>query len=554
MDGNDARERATWELSLGKFLEGAVGRNSDKVFLQIVGQEITYAQFHARVRQAAGMFRNLGIDRGDRVCLFLPNVPEFHYCWFGLSLLGAISVPVNVAYRRDEAAYIFDNAGAAAVVTHHSLVEVAEAAAQISPTVKHKLLVTTALESEASQQSPSGGTTVDSDDGWLDFGAAMEGAAELAGNPEVSPDEVSMLVYTSGTTGHPKGVQVTHLMYVAAGQGFAHWTEASPEDRFFTCLPFFHANAQYYSTMGCLAAGATLVVAERFSASRFWDQVREANATVVNFIGMMMPVLAKQPASVLDRQNNVRLFYGSPAFAPEFLEAFQERFGTDIIVGFGMTETCYGAIEKIGQERRPNSSGQPRLHPDAGFVNQVKIVDEEGRALPAGQPGEITIRNPAVMPGYWRNQEQTDLALKDGWLHTGDLGRQDEEGFLYFVDRKKDVIRRRGENISSQEVEDVIKRHPTVLDCAVIAVPSELGEDEVKAYVTPRPPASVDEETVVRWCAENLAYFKVPRYIEVRDELPRTPSLRVRKDILRQEREDLIAGCFDREAAGIRLR
>ena len=554
MDGRDVNEKASWELSLGEFLEGAVGRNPDKVFLQIVGQEITYAQFHARVRQAAGMFRKLGIDQGDRVCLFLPNVPEFHYCWFGLSLLGAISVPVNVAYRRDEAAYIFDNAGATAVVTHRSLVEVAEAAARLSPSVKHKLLVTTALKSEAGQQAPSDAAGGANSNEWLDFGTVMDTAEEPASLPRVSPDDISMLVYTSGTTGNPKGVQVTHLMYVAAGQGFAHWTEATPDDRFFTCLPFFHANAQYYSTMGSLAAGATLVVAERFSASRFWDQVREADATVVNFIGMMMPVLAKQPSSDMDSENSVRLFYGSPAFDPEFLQAFQERFGTDIIVGFGMTETCYGAIEKIGQERRPNSSGQPRLHPDPGFVNQVRIVDDSGNPVPAGQPGEITIKNPAVMPGYWRNQEQTDLALNDGWLHTGDLGWQDEEGFLYFVDRKKDVIRRRGENISSQEVEDVIKRHPTVLDCAVIAVPSELGEDEVKAYVTPRPPAAVDEETIVRWCAENLAYFKVPRYIEVREELPRTPSLRVRKDILRQEREDLIAGCFDREAEGIRIR
>lgn len=554
MDGHKAKERATWELSLGEFLESAVGRDPGKVFLQIVGQKITYGQFSAGVRQAAGMFRDLGVGRGDRVCLFLPNVPEFHYCWFGLSLLGAISVPVNVAYRRDEAAYIFDNAGASAVVAHHSLLDVAEAAARMAPSVQHKLLVTTTLESEVPQ--PEGlrmpGAAVE--DGWVDFSAAMATAEELAALPPVAPDDISMLVYTSGTTGNPKGVQVTHLMYVAAGQGFAHWTDASADDRFFTCLPFFHANAQYYSTMGSLAAGATLVVAERFSASRFWDQVREADATVVNFIGMMMPVLAKQPESDQDRLNNVRLFYGSPAFSPEFLQAFQERFGTDIIVGFGMTETCYGAIEKIGQERRPNSSGQPRLHPDPAFVNRIDIVDDEGNPLGTGQPGEITIKNPAVMPGYWRNQEQTDLALNDGWLHTGDLGWQDEDGFLYFVDRKKDVIRRRGENISSQEVEDVIKRHPSVLDCAVIAVPSELGEDEVKAYVTPRTPAVVSEETVVRWCAENLAYFKVPRYIEVRDELPRTPSLRVRKDLLRQEREDLISGCFDREAAGIRIR
>ena len=549
MSSGSSEQQATWELSLGEFLREAVNRNPGKVFLQIVGQQITYGEFYSRVRQAATMFANLGVQRGDRVCLFLPNLPEFHYCWFGLSLLGAISVPVNVAYKRDEAAYIFDNAGATAIVTHRSLLDVAEAASAISPTVKHKLLATTELESETSLP-PGEPPATD----WLNLGELLAASEELTDLPEVSTHEISMLVYTSGTTGNPKGVQVTHLMYVAAGQGFAYWTEASEADRFFTCLPFFHANAQYYSTMGSLAAGATLVVAERFSASRFWDQVREADATVVNFIGMMMPVLAKQPESALDRRNNVRLFYGSPAFSPDFLEAFKARFGTEIIVGFGMTETCYGSIEKIGQQRRPNSSGQPRLHPDSGFVNRIRIVDDDGRPVPSGQPGEITISNPAVMPGYWRNQEQTDLALREGWLHTGDLGWADEEGFLYFVDRKKDVIRRRGENISSQEVEDVIKRHPTVLDCAVIAVPSELGEDEVKAYVTPRPPAQVDPETIVRWCAENLAYFKVPRYIEVREEMPRTPSLRVRKDLLRQEREDLIEGCFDREAAGIRIR
>ena len=168
--------------------------------------------------------------------------------------------------------------------------------------------------------------------------------------------------------------------------------------------------------------------------------------------------------------------------------------------------------------------------------------------------GEITIKNPAVMPGYWRNDEQNRETLRDGWLYTGDLGWLDDDGFLYFVDRKKDIIRRRGENISSQEVENVIKANPDVLDCAVVAVPSELGEDEVKAYVTPRPGSSVNPEQVVYWCSERLAYFKVPRYWEVRDELPRTPSLRVRKDVLRQEREDLIEGCFDTEAAGIRLR
>ena len=529
-----------WEQSLGEFLAEVIQRDSNKTFLEISGQPITYRHFDEAIKRTAGMFQAAGIRHGDRVCLFLPNCPEFMYCWFGLSLIGAISVPINTAYKRDEAAFILNNAGASALVTHTSLLDVAREAAGLAPEILHKLLVS--------------GTEA----GWAGFSESVASASPIYAPAAVSPQDICMLVYTSGTTGNPKGVMLTHQMYVASGQGFAHWTEASSDDRFFTCLPFFHANAQYYSTMGTLAAGATLVVEERFSASRFWEQVREADATVVNFIGMMMPVLSKQPESPLDSQNTVRLFYGSPSFDPPFLQAFQERFGTDIIVGFGMTECCYGSIEKIGAVRRANSSGQPRQHPDQRFQNEVAIVDDDGSPLPTGAAGEIVLRNPAVTPGYWRNEDQTRESLQDGWLHTGDMGRLDEDGFLYFVDRKKDVIRRRGENISSQEVEDTIKAHPMVLDCAVIGVPSDLGEDEVKAYVTPRAGAIVDTPAylteIVHWCAARLAYFKVPRYFEVRDDLPRTPSMRVRKDILRRERDDLTAGCFDREQAGIRIR
>ena len=190
------------------------------------------------------------------------------------------------------------------------------------------------------------------------------------------------------------------------------------------------------------------------------------------------------------------------------------------------------------------------------FGIEVEIVDLETGTinLSNGETGEIRVRGNHIAGGYFNNEEETSAAFREGWLYTGDLGWVDSDGFLYFVDRKKDIIRRRGENISSQEVENVVKRHPNVLDCAVLAVPSELGEDEVKAYVTPREGATPDPQELVYWCADNLAYFKVPRYWEIRDELPRTPSLRVRKDVLRQERENLIEGCFDTVAAGIKLR
>ena len=291
--GPDDPQRLMWEMTLSELLGKAVDRNPDKVFLEISGQEFTYRQFQRLSTAAADMFRAMGLDRGDRVCLFLPNRPEFLLCWFGLSAMGAICVPINMAYKRDEAAYILNNSGARMLVAHDSLLPVAEQAAALATGLERKLVV--------GSSSPPG-------DGWLDFSDRLAQGGTASDLHAVSPDDISMLVYTSGTTGNPKGVMVTHKMYVAAGQGFAQWTQASSEDRFFTCLPYFHANTHYYSTMGTLATGATLVVADRFSASRFWGQVREARATVVNFIGMMMPILAKQPEVPTDKQNSVRLF------------------------------------------------------------------------------------------------------------------------------------------------------------------------------------------------------------------------------------------------------
>ena len=569
----DDWERLPWSMTLGEMVDRAVSRDPYKVYLYYGSYQVTYQELLEYSLRVAGMFRELGVRHGDRVCVFLPNGREVPVIWLGLSRIGAITVPINTAYKAEEMTYILNNAEAKVLVSHGSLMEVALEAAARSPSLEHTLSVS------------EGGSA---GQGWPDFWELLQDAtpldpAALVGH--VRPEDVSMLVYTSGTTGSPKGVMITHEMYAAAGQGFATWTGSTSEDRFFTCLPYYHANSQYYSTMGSLAAGASLVLTDRFSASRFWDQVRESRATVVNFIGMMMPVLLKQDPSERDRDNSVRLFYGSPALPAEMLAEFEERFGARVLIGFGMTEACYGTIERIEDGHRSGSSGKPRWHPDSRFRNELRVRDDTGEVA-AGTVGEITLRNPAVMPGYWRDSVRTAETLRDGWLYTGDLGWLDKDGHLYFVDRKKDVVRRRGENISSQEVEDVIKRHPGVLDCAVVAVPSELGEDEVKAYVVPKglgtpldvdtplsPPleradtggssqgASSQEasrpltpEDIVYWCAERLAYFKVPRYVELREDFPRTPSFRVRKDLLRQEREDLTSGCFDREKAGIRLR
>ncbi len=536
--------RPQWQMTLGEFLDEATTPNPHNVYLYFQDHQVTYHELRERSLRAASLFREMGVGKGDRVCLFSPNNAECLYIWMGLARLGAICVPINTAFKHEEMAFILNDAQPKVLVSHSTLLDVADRA-------RHELTSLQRLLVIAEGEQDLGNFPE-----WLRFQPLLQRSPPFSGGENVTPENPSMLVYTSGTTGNPKGVIITHQMYVAAGQGFATWTEASDQDRFFTCLPFYHANIQYYSIMGSLAARASVSMVERFSASRFWEQIRHFKPTVVNFIGMMLPVLLKQPRSESDADNPVRLFYGSPAFPPPVLREFEERFGVKVIIGFALTESCYGTIERLPQERerRAGSAGVPRWHPDPRFSNELRIVDDKGNTLPPQKVGEITLRNPTTMPGYWQDPQRTAETLRDGWLYTGDLGWTDEDGYLYFVDRKKDVIRRRGENISSLEIEEVLKRHPAILDCAVMAVPSELGEDEVKAYVVPRPSEELSPEEVVYWCAERLAYFKVPRYLEFRDDLPRTPTLRVRKDLLRQESEDLTSGCFDREQAGIRLR
>jgi carnitine-CoA ligase len=534
MKDSSVPQKNSWEISLGDFLEDAVAANPNATFLEIMGSTYSYENFYEHVLKAASFYRSLGVTNGDRVCLVLPNCPEVLFSWFGLSVIGAIAVPINTAYKKEELTYIFNDSGADVLVAHLNFLNEAGAAARMTPSIKQNICV--------------GGDA----EGWLRFEDGLKHSKPLEARPSISPLAISALVYTSGTTGHPKGVMISHSMYVAAGQGFAHWTQATSEDRFFTCLPYFHANTHYYSTMGALAARGALLVAPRFSASKFWQQVRDARATVVNFIGMMLTVLSKQPLSDDDHKNTVRLFYGTPAFSSDILDGFEKRFGAKLIVGFGMTETCFGTVERLGDERRSFSCGLAREHPDPNFTNIIRVVNDDGQDVDTDMPGELIIRNPAVTQGYWNNSKGTSEAIRDGWLYTGDMARLDRDGHLFYVDRKKDVIRRRGENISSQEVEVVLKRHPKILDCAVIAVPSDLGEDDVKAYVVLVPDETLAAEEIIDWCVQNLAEFKVPRYIEMRDTFPRTPSLRVKKEELKKEATDLTKGCFDRDAGSYR--
>ena len=473
-----------------------------------------------------------------RVCFFLPNCPEYLYGWLGLAKIGAVLVSINTNYRTEETRYIVNHSEASSILVHSSLAEIVEKIRPETPTLKNFLLI--------------GNDFKNSD--YVSFEGALRNTSTKLKAIDIREEDVCEIMYTSGTTGPSKGVIMTHKYWILNGYGFRYPMEVTPDDRLFTCLPFFHANAQGYSTMGALTSEASLIVVERFSASKFWDQIRHYKATVFNFIGAMLTILSKQPESDEDRNHHVRAAYGSPALDKRFQDYMEQRYGITFVSGYGLTECGLCLIQPLHGLRKEKSIGLPKQIPGAGFVNEVRIVDENDRQVAPGTVGEIVIRNPVVMKGYFKEPELTKRTIKSGWLHTGDQGWMDEDGYFFFADRKKDVIRRRGENISSIEVENVINAHPKILESAVIGVPADVYDDDVKAYVVLKPNETLDPIEIVKWCKERLAYFKVPRYIEFRNEFPKTPTHRVQKYKLKKEKKDLKKDCFDLEKTDFKLR
>jgi crotonobetaine/carnitine-CoA ligase len=496
------------DLTIPRLLRARVDAAPGKPFLSFGDQIWTYAEFAGEVGRAAAGLRRLGVGPGHRVALFLPNLPEFLFVWFAIAVLRAIAVPVNPAFRPAEAAYPLRHSEPSLVVAARDLGETLE------PAMAQAGLACPVV--------------------WVDVhGLPLEG--EGAGWPDPSaaaPDDVACLIYTSGTTGPPKAVMQTQRNYVLTGEGFSRWLRLNAEDRIMTPLPLFHVNAQAYSTMGALAAGASLILLPRFSVSRFWDQARGSRATEANVLGSMLMMLWKQPPSPADRRHQLRLLYGAPV-PGEIRREFEARFGVALIEGFGMSECTYGLIQSLDGPRKPGSMGRPRELPERGITNQVRVVDAEGRECQPGAPGELIIRNSVVMAGYYKDPERTAETLREGWLWTGDIARRDEDGEYFYVGRKKEMIRRRGENLSPAEVEAVILSHPAVQEVAVIGVPSEFTEDDVIACVVPREPGGVTAEELRSLCAARLAPLKVPKEIWFLDAFPKTPTQRVQKDRLR---------------------
>jgi carnitine-CoA ligase len=489
-------------------LTAAAQRDPDGIWLRTDETSLTFAGALAATGAMARSLAAAGVRRGDLVMVTTRNTPGYLICWLGLAALGAVMVPVNPRSTAAELAGLVRQTTPRALVSDAGLAPMLETA----------------------------GARARSELGVLDvagLGAAHPAAAADAGRPDaglpdagVRPDDLAVLIPTSGTTGRSKLVMQTHRAYAMAGEGFPFWMELTAADRLMTSLPLFHINAPAYSVLGSLACGAGLVLLERFSASGFLAAARRHGATEFNAIGAMLEILMRQPRHADDADNPLRLCYTGPAPVRSRQEEIERRFGLRIVVGYAMSESPYGLIWPRGT--RPfGTLGAVRQHPVLGVVNEAKVISGEGRELGPGQTGELLLRNPVVTPGYWGMPEETARAITDGWLHTGDLVTVGDDGTYTFVARQKEVLRRRGENLSPLEVEEVLAAHPAVLDCAVVAVPAELSEDEVKAFIVPADGHRVDFGQLVEFAAERLAAFKVPRYWQLIEELPRTPTARV---------------------------
>lgn len=485
-------------LTLPEFLADGAARWPDRPWCSAPDGSATRAEMYTEALACATGLREHGVDPGDRVLIVLPNGLAFLRVWFGAALAGAVAVALNPRAADTE------------------LPAIAEAA---EPTL---------VVVEDGATLPSGVPTVS----MTDLPAAVPGEPVTS-----APDTHAGYILSSGSTGRPKLIIQTHGMYTMAAEGFPHWLGLSETDVLLTALPLAHLNAQAYSTLGSWGCGAHLVLLPRFSASTFWDTAGRTGATAVNMIGAMLEMLMAQAPEPHERDHQLRLCYSAPAPDADRHAAIEERFGFRLVIGYAQSESPFGLINPVDEPVTYGSMGRPRQHPRLGRINAARVVDPAtGLELGEGETGELQLHNPAITPGYAGLPEETAALRCDGWLRTGDLVRRDRYGRFTFAGRIKEMIRRRGENLSPAEVEAVIDAHPAVSSSAVVGVPSELSEEDIKAFVHTAEGHDVTAEELGQWCNGRLAPYKTPRYIEFVDNWPLTETNKIAKNRLPKDR------------------
>jgi crotonobetaine/carnitine-CoA ligase len=505
-------------------------RDPERPLLVFGGRARSWRECGEFVGRLAAALAARGVAKGDRVAMMATNSDAHVLLLFALARLGAIMVPVNPEFGPAEAGYVLNHAEVNGVVCSTAALAVAREAAS-----KLERAPWFMLSDGGEEAAPS-----------LFEVARSSRAIDSPRN--VSGEDTCLIVYTSGTTGFPKGAMHSQRSFVACGEAFVQRVYLQPDDRVMVILPLFHINALFYSVAGALAAGACLIVVPKFSASTFWPTVADNGVTTVNIIEAIGTILKNRPRSEFRPDHRLRVVYG---VRQSVAETFRDEFHIPHrIGGFGMTEIPGVTCNPVEGLQKPGSMGPIGRHPDpARPWAQCRVVDEEGRDVGPDVEGELWVKTPIIMQGYFRDPEQTAAAFHDGWFKTGDLVRRDGDGYFYFISRKKDIIRRRGENIAGAELDRVIGSHPAVHEAAAIPVPAELGEDEILVVVVTKPGATVTAGEIAQWCRERLAPMKVPRYVLFMDELPHTPTHKVAKAVLKAD-TSLKARATDLQVAG----
>lgn len=495
------------ETTLNSALSDAIEYWPDRVFLKIDGQDITFSQFEDQVgRLAAGLSDICGINAGDRVSVFMRNSLACEHTWFSANRLGAIWVPINTEFRGLSLEHAVNLADAQVYVVDEDLYE-------ILTTALLKAGIDATVVVASNEDAKGSGLWLS--DLYLD---------RKAPTVDVKFSDISALLYTSGTTGRSKACMLSHRYFTSQARIAIRDFGLTEADVLYCPFPLFHADATALTTVPALLVGGTAAISRRFSASRFWDEIREAGATVFDFMGATLSILAKAEPKPNDADNPVRLAWGVPV--PESVDLFEKRFGLTVVELYGSVEANIPITQHFSQPRVPGSCGR--------VVEEFEIIvaDEFDQEVAPGEPGELLIR-PKVpwitFSGYYENPDASTSALRNMWFHSGDLVRMDVDGNVFFIGRKKESIRRRGENISSFEVEEGIREHPSVLDCAAFGVKSDLTEEEVKVSIVVKAEAALTEKEVWEFCYATMARFQVPRYIEFVTDLPKTPTGKVEK-------------------------
>lgn len=505
--------------SVGELLEYSARKFQKESFALYHDKVLTFENLNRKANQVANWLIDSGFSKGKKAIIYMDTHFEWIYAWFGLIKAGVIAIPVNTAYKGTMLQYLINDSEADLIFIDKKYLSRLEE-------VEHSIQKMRIILNKDNNKKTNTEMTA--------FSKVLEANDTVPNVKSYLSDTLAML-YTSGTTGPSKGVMQPHGQYLWCGEQVARQLNLRKEDIYYCWLPLFHIVPVGMFFMSSLKTGTTIALTERFSVSKFWDEVEFYNATITGGFATMIELLYKAPTRAADSENSLRkiIVGGIPT---SISRDFEERFNLVLTDDYGMTE--FEPISYLSEKdrlKKPGSCGRPL--PDV----EVKIFDEFDQELKFGKIGEIVVRpkKPFIMmKGYFNKHEDTVESWRNLWFHTGDYGYLDEDGYLYFVDRKTDSIRRRGENISSFELESIINAHPSVLESAAVGIPSELGEEDVKVVVQLKENHTLSPEDLIDYCENELAFFMVPRYIEFVDSFPRTETDKILKRNLRELNEN----------------